>query len=151
MVTEGFKDQLQKDIESVLQKFRMTVMHTTTDGTWEVRNHYMRLSPEMAIKEIFQKFHLIMSIDEPSTDSTKPDKKSKQERKRQLKIKNAVSTFLDTVKDDVMARTLFHLAICVSNSVLEESALEILAPNDEEESVVEIVAGEERVKPSKGN
>ncbi|VDI46757.1 Hypothetical predicted protein [Mytilus galloprovincialis] len=149
MVTEGFKDQLQKDIESVLQKFRMTVMHTTTDGTWEVRNHYMRLSPEMAIKEIFQKFHLIMSIDEPSTDSTKPDKKSKQERKRQLKIKNAVSTFLDTVKDDVMARTLFHLAICVSNSVLEESALEILAPNDEEESVVEIVAEEERVKPSK--
>lgn len=133
-VVEGFKDQLRKDIETVFQKFRTTVIHTTADGTWEVRNHYLKLRPEMAILEIFQKFKLIMSMDEPSS--------------RAQKKQHQICNFLESVKDDDMAKTLFHLAICVSNSVLDESAMEILAPPEKQGKTEE--AAEDRVKPPKG-
>ena len=138
-VVEGFKDQLRKDIETVFQKFRMTVIHTTADGTWEVRNHYLKLRPEMAILEIFQRFQFIMSMDEPQ---------SKAQKKQHQKVQSVICNFLESVKDDVMAKTLFHLAICVSNSVLEESAMEILAPPEKEGTTEE--TAEDRVKPPKG-
>lgn len=138
-VVEGFKDQLRKDIETVFQKFRTTIIQTTADGTWEVRNHYLKLRPEMAILEIFQKFKLIMSMDEPS---------SRAQKKQQQQIESVICNFLVSVKDDVMAKTLFHLAICVSNSVLEESDMEILAPPKKEGTTEE--TAEARVKPPKG-
>lgn len=138
-VVEGLKDQLRKDIETVFQKFRTTIIQTTADGTWEVRNHYLKLRPEMAILEIFQKFKLIMSMDEPS---------SRAQKKQQQQIESVICNFLVSVKDDVMAKTLFHLAICVSNSVLEESDMEILAPPKKEGTTEE--TAEARVKPPKG-
>jgi hypothetical protein len=42
---------------------------------------------------------------------------SKAQKKQHQKIQSVISNFLESVKDDVMAKTLFHLAICVSNSV----------------------------------
>jgi hypothetical protein len=69
----------------------------TLSGTWEVRNHYLKLRPEMAILEIFKKFQLIMSMDEPQ---------SKAQKKQHQKIQSVICNFLESVKDDVMASLL---------------------------------------------
>lgn len=140
-LTEGFKERLKKDIENVFQKFKMTVMHTSSDAQWEVRNHYLKLSPEIAIMEIFQKFNLIMSI-------VMDDAQSQKQKRQQHKLKSTIDSFLELIRDNVLGRNLFHLAICVSNSVLEESAMELLAP-PEKENIVDITT-EEKVKPPKG-
>jgi hypothetical protein len=48
-----------------------------------------------------------MSMDEPQ---------SKAQKKQHQKIQSVISNFLESVKDDVMAKTLFHLAIFISTA-----------------------------------
>ncbi|CAC5410109.1 unnamed protein product [Mytilus coruscus] len=139
-VIETFKDHLHDDIEKAFQKFRMTVIHTSSDGTWEVRNRYMTLHPEVAIQEIFEKFKFIMLMEEPSTRS---------EIRMHQKIESSILNFIQILRTDVNASTLFHLAICVSHSVLQEAAMKRLSPKEEDDKTEQ--GGEERVKPPKGD
>ncbi|KAJ8303180.1 hypothetical protein KUTeg_019576 [Tegillarca granosa] len=64
-VTDGFKNEVRRDIEKVFHKFRAGIIQIDSDGNMEVRHHYLKLHPVMAINEIFQKFQLLMSIDPP--------------------------------------------------------------------------------------
>ena len=41
--------------------------------------------------------------------------------------------FISTVKQEPLARSLLHLAICITNTVLEESAMELLAPGGDKQ------------------
>lgn len=137
-VIETFKGHLHDDIEKAFQKFRMTVIHTSSDGSWEVRNRYMTLQPEVAIQEIFEKFKFIMLMEEPS---------GRSQIKMHQKIESSILNFLQILRADDNASALFHLAICVSHSVLQEAAMKRLLPKEEEKTEAE---GEERVKPPKG-
>ena len=38
------------------------------------------------------------------------------------------------MKQEPLARSLLHLSICITNTVLEESAMELLAPGDKQEA-----------------
>ncbi|CAG2195996.1 unnamed protein product [Mytilus edulis] len=137
-VIETFKGHLHDDIEKAFQKFRMTVIHTSSDGSWEVRNRYMTLGPEVAIQEIFEKFKFLMLMEEPS---------GRSQIKMHQKIESSILNFLQILRADDNASALFHLAICVSHSVLQEAAMKRLLPKEEDEKTE--AEGEERVKPPK--
>ncbi|XP_076112450.1 uncharacterized protein LOC143080482 isoform X2 [Mytilus galloprovincialis] len=139
-VIEAFKGHLHDDIEKAFQKFRMTVIHTASDGSWEVRNRYMTLQPEVAIQEIFEKFKFIMLMEEPS---------GRSQIKMHHKIESSILNFLQILRTDDNASALFHLAICVSHSVLQEAAMKRLLPKEEDEKTEQ--DKEERVKPPKGD
>lgn len=142
-VTDGFKNEVRKDIEKVFHKFRAGIIQTDSDGNMEVRPHYLKLHPVMAINEIFQKFQLLMSIDPPT---------GKQARKKHLKFQSAINEFMSLTKEDSFASQLFHLAICISNTILEEAALELLAPpavNNDDKGQGQIQ--DHRTPPPRGN
>ncbi|XP_067652769.1 uncharacterized protein [Haliotis asinina] len=118
-VTESFKDNFKKELAAAFQKFQAAILQTGEDGESEVRSHYLRLKPEIAIMEMFQKFQLLLSIDQPET---------RAQMKRHRQLESAINGFLLTMRDDQMACALLHLAICIGNTTLEESAMELLAP-----------------------
>ncbi|XP_046338389.2 protein NO VEIN-like isoform X3 [Haliotis rufescens] len=118
-VTESFKDNFKKELAAAFQKFQAAILQTGEDGDSEVRGHYLRLRPEIAIMEIFQKFQLLLSIDQPET---------RPQMKRHRQLESSINSFLLTMRDDQMASALLHLAICIGNTTLEESAMELLAP-----------------------
>ncbi|XP_041376442.1 protein NO VEIN-like isoform X2 [Gigantopelta aegis] len=118
-VTESCKEELKKEITNAFQKFRNSFFERGDDGKSEVRPHYLKQGPEVVIADIFVKFQLLISIEEPS---------DRTERKRQSRMKEAITNFITQVRSDNIAKLLFHLAVCVSNTVLQESAMEILNP-----------------------
>ncbi|CAG2243868.1 unnamed protein product [Mytilus edulis] len=140
LAIQTFKGHLHDDIEKAFQKFRMTVIHTSSDGSWEVRNRYMTLGPEVAIQEIFEKFKFLMLMEEPS---------GRSQIKMHQKIESSILNFLQILRADDNASALFHLAICVSHSVLQEAAMKRLLPKEEDEKTEQ--DREERVKPPKGD
>ena len=118
-VTESCKEELKKDITSAFQKFRNAFFERGDDGQSEVRPHYLKEGPEEVIQNIFIKFELLLSLDEPISHS---------EKKKQTRFKQVILNFLHEVRGNGMAKVLFHLAVCVSDTVLNEAALEMIKP-----------------------
>ena len=59
--------------------------------------------------------------------------------------------FITEMKQDHLARSLVHLAICITNTMLEESAMELLAPGDKEDDTAgESEETESKPPPRKG-
>lgn len=58
--------------------------------------------------------------------------------------------FISAVKEEPLARSLLHLAVCITNSVLEESAMELLAPGDKQEPTEQQGNKETKPPPRKG-
>ena len=61
-----------------------------------------------------------------------------------------IQEFISAVKQDSLARSLLHLAICITNTVLEESAMELLAPGDKQENTEQSQQKESKPPPRKG-
>ncbi|KAL4234329.1 hypothetical protein ACF0H5_005980 [Mactra antiquata] len=112
-------DTMKKDIESAFRKFRANMLQMDEDGE-TVRQHYLKTRPEVAIYEIMEKFNVLLML----TQGHHP-----QYRTRKWQT---LETFLRLMKDDPVAATILHLAICMSSNQLEETAVKILAAKVEE-------------------
>ena len=79
------------EIEVAFRKFRASVLEAGDGDGFEIRMHYLKLKPEMAITEIFEKFNLLMTFDQPT---------NKVERRHHQRISSAiqVSMFLHITK-----------------------------------------------------
>ena len=62
---------------------------------------------------------------------------------------SSIQDFVTTVKQDKLAKTLLHLAICITNTVLEESAMELLAPGNKQEETEETQQTQSKQPPRK--
>ncbi len=118
-VTDTFKENFKKELTAAFKKFQAAILQSGEEGDSEVRRHYLTIKPEVAIMEIYQKFQLLLSIDQPET---------RAQIKRQKQMEAAINGFLLTLRSDNMAVLLFQLAICVTDTTLEEAAMEVLAP-----------------------
>ncbi|KAK3603430.1 hypothetical protein CHS0354_009413 [Potamilus streckersoni] len=117
-VYEKFKQEAVSEIEAAFQKFKIGILHCSSQGENDIREHYLKLKPEVAMLEIMKKYQLINTFDQPN------DKNAK----RQLKLRSqAVEQFIMTMNEDKLGKMLFHLAICLSDTVLEEAALEYIS------------------------
>ncbi|XP_060075304.1 uncharacterized protein LOC132554994 [Ylistrum balloti] len=140
-IHEGFKEELKQQLQQAFQKFRASILQPSGDSSLLVRQHYLQLKPEIAIMEIFQKFQLITQLEQPST---------KFERRQFTQFQKVVSDFLMAIKTDSLGSKLFHLALCVSNTILEEAACELLSPSTENQDQGESkLDGEQRQPPKK--
>lgn len=138
---EAMKTSLAEDILLAFTRFRTAIFQTKVDGNgMEIRKHYLEMPAGVAIMEIFQKFMLLMSVERPETRSA---------MKKLNKMQNVISEFLSTINGDMIASYLFHMAICVSDTQLQESALEVLASQEESENSAD--RPEQRLPPKKGN
>ncbi|XP_069113795.1 uncharacterized protein [Argopecten irradians] len=141
-IQEGFKEELRQQIQQAFQKFRATILQPTADSSLQIRQHYLQLQPETAIMEIFQKFQLITQLEQPS---------NKMERRQVAQFQKVVSDFLLVINGDSLGCKLFHLAICVSNTILEEAACELLSSSTATKGETDAEQeGEERQPPKKG-
>ncbi|XP_021342125.1 uncharacterized protein LOC110442712 isoform X2 [Mizuhopecten yessoensis] len=139
-IHEGFKEELRQQIQQAFQKFRASILQPSGDSSLQVRQHYLLLRPETAVMEIFQKFQLITHLEQPF---------SKVEKRQFAQFQKAVSDFLLVVNQDTLGAKLFHLALCVSNTVLEEAACELLAPSTENQDQGDTKQDQEQKQPPK--
>ncbi|XP_059138506.1 uncharacterized protein LOC131926926 isoform X3 [Physella acuta] len=114
-VVESLKDLLNKDIEEAFKKFRANILQSGASGL-ELRQHYMNLPPEVALREIFMKFELLAQI-----FVSNPTFFRKIE-----KLLKHFNHFVTSVLEVPIPRNLFHLAVCMSNLEVQESATEFL-------------------------
>ncbi|KAK3086464.1 hypothetical protein FSP39_018803 [Pinctada imbricata] len=128
-IMEAMREELRKDVEQIFVKFRVAITQTGRDGQPEVRQHYLRLRPEVALQEIFDKYQLLLTSIEPPT--------TKAARRKAQRMMEAITNFIIVSREDPMCLRLFHLAICISNTELEEATMELLAPSPAETSVTE--------------
>ncbi|XP_064610417.1 uncharacterized protein LOC135474759 [Liolophura sinensis] len=114
-VLDNLKEDLQRDLEGAVQRFRASVLQSVTlpngESSMEIRKHYLETAPELVIVEIFSKFQLLMSLEVPENNRA---------RKRHTKVLSAVADFLTTIRDDEIASKLFHLSVCVGVIELQE-------------------------------
>lgn len=122
-VLENLKEDLQRDLEGAVQKFRASILQPVTlpngESTMEIRKHYLETAPELVIMEIFSKFQLLMSLEVPENNRA---------RRRHTKVLSAVTDFLTTIRDDEIASKLFHLSVCVGVLELQEMVKDTIMP-----------------------
>ena len=70
-IIEHFKQNVRSEIEDAFRKFRASVLEAGEGEGLEVRKHYLKLRPEIAITEIFEKFNLLLTFDQPTNRSEK--------------------------------------------------------------------------------
>ena len=80
-IIEHFKQTLTSEIEDVFRKFRANVMEAGDEEGLEVRKHYLKVRPEIALTEIGEKFRLLMTFFQPA---------NKSEKRRQQRISYAI-------------------------------------------------------------
>ncbi|KAL3860253.1 hypothetical protein ACJMK2_010402, partial [Sinanodonta woodiana] len=128
-IYDKFKQEAVNEIEAAFQKFKIGILHCSSQGENDIREHYLKLKPEVAMVEVMKKYQLINTFDQPM----------ERNAKKQLKRRSqAVEQFIVTLNEDKLGKMLFHLAICLSDTVLEEAALEYISSqtgggNEEEE------------------
>ena len=91
-----------------------------------MRKFYLKLRPEVAIIQIYQKFQLLVSTIEPPSLGYK--------RKRHNHMLETIGGFLAMCRDEPFAATLLHLAICISNTDLQEAVMELMNPKQGEKT-----------------
>ena len=104
-IIEHFKQTLTSEIEDVFRKFRANVMEAGDEEGLEVRKHYLKVRPEIALTEIGEKFRLLMTFFQPA---------NKSEKRRQQRISYAIEVIY----------TVFDLKHCTHNSFKVISGLE---------------------------
>jgi len=93
------------------------------------------LRPEEAITEIFEKFKVIVSLEQNTTGASE-------------QCINAINDFIREIKKDELGAKLFHLAICVSDTKLDPNALQLTCSSQPIETST---THEENQPPEKGN
>ncbi|XP_061196696.1 uncharacterized protein LOC133204972 [Saccostrea echinata] len=109
-VTEDTKETLKQEIEQVFHRFRAVLMNKR-DGQGQIREHYLKIRPTEALKEIFDKYRtLCSSVEAPA---------NKAEKRTFTRFTEAINAFLQAVTTDSFGRNLFHIAICISRTEVE--------------------------------
>ncbi|XP_050398302.1 uncharacterized protein LOC126816138 isoform X1 [Patella vulgata] len=121
-VYEHYKQNAEKEISEAFRKFRTVMLAPANSGENEIRSHYLKMTPENVLMEIFKKYNTLMSCENPTT---------RAEMRRQAKMKEGIKNFISLMRDDDLAKVLFHIAICASDSILKESAFEMMASQAE--------------------
>ncbi|XP_005090510.1 uncharacterized protein LOC101857532 isoform X2 [Aplysia californica] len=124
MVMERLKELLYTDIQECFYKFRTSVMQTASDGSQELRKHYMNLEPEVALQEIYSKFEVLLHL---FVGESGPD------YRKYLKSARQFQQFVQSVVGLPLPRMVFHLAICLSNTEVQDSAAEFMAQEAEKQ------------------
>ncbi|CAI9734952.1 Hypothetical predicted protein [Octopus vulgaris] len=125
-VFDDMKMKLTEEIQNAFNKFRGYILVTKQNDT-HLKEHYAKMSADAALKEIFERLCLLLQIDEPKTIA------EQKQKRRFIEISNS---FFQQISNHDLARTVFHVAICVSSTELQATALEFLdrspqpAPND---------------------
>ncbi|GAB1610178.1 protein NO VEIN-like [Argonauta hians] len=115
-VFDEMKMKLTEDIREAFDKFRNYMLVTKQNDT-VLRDHYAKMSADSALKEIFERLCLLLNIEEPKTTS---------EKRKKQKFIESVNNFFQQINSSTLARTVFHVAICVSSTELEATAMEFL-------------------------
>ncbi|XP_060562868.1 uncharacterized protein LOC132722386 [Ruditapes philippinarum] len=61
-IVRHFKDELKTQIGDAFRKFRASILVTGAGEGMEVRQHYMKMRPELALLEIFDKFNILFMV-----------------------------------------------------------------------------------------
>ncbi|KAL3859496.1 hypothetical protein ACJMK2_009715 [Sinanodonta woodiana] len=135
-----FQDDLMSEIKASFDRFKWSILKDSSDGDEEIQKHYLKLQPESAIKEIVSKFHVLLSL-QPS---------SSRKRKKYSKIanlKNAILQFIKAMNKDKVAKLLFHIAICISDTTLQEEAKHFMTHLSEKEDARQKETNQQLQKP----
>ncbi|XP_062567288.1 uncharacterized protein LOC134229558 [Saccostrea cucullata] len=109
-VTEDTKETLKQEIEQVFHRFK-AVLINKRDGQGQIREHYLKIRPTEALKEIFDKYRtLCSSVEAPA---------NKIERRTLTRFTDTINAFLQAVTADSFGRNLFHIAICSSKTEID--------------------------------
>lgn len=138
-IYDGFKKEIEEELKVAFANFRQGVIYVKSQKK-TIKEHYLKLDVVTAMNEIYQKLIVLMNIEEPAT---------RTERKQKQKRLQCFEAFLEMLTEDKLAQLLFHVAICVSNTELQEAAMEILAPSSPQPAVSDTVETF-RESPSKG-
>ncbi|GFS15974.1 tudor domain-containing protein [Elysia marginata] len=120
---ENLKEVLNQDVSEAFAKFRASLLQTSEEGKHELRLHYMNLTPEVAVKELFTKFELLSHI-----FSTDPSMQRKVDR-----LHKTFQAFVSVVLEVPIPRMLYHLSVCLSNLEVHESATEFMVQEREQQ------------------
>ena len=83
-ILDHFKQTVKSEIDDAFRKFRASILESGEGEGLEVRKHYLKLRPELAITEIFEKFNLLLTFDQPS---------NRGEKKRHQRIGSAIEVY----------------------------------------------------------
>lgn len=128
-IYDGFKKEIEEELKVAFANFRQGVIYVKSQKK-TIKEHYLKLDVVTAMNEIYQKLIVLMNIEEPAT---------RTERKQKQKRLQCFEAFLEMLTEDKLAQLLFHVAICVSNTELQEAAMEILAPSSPQPAVSDTV------------
>ena len=91
------------------------MLQSSDRSAYEIRNHFLCLRPEQAIAEIGNRFLFVLNMDESMS------------RHVYSEMARVVPRFCKLMAENKLAAALLHLAVCASNTVLQETSLEMLA------------------------
>ncbi|CAL1544092.1 unnamed protein product [Lymnaea stagnalis] len=146
-VIENLKEILQRDLHEAFKKFRASILQTSKDGL-ELRLHYMNLTPEVALREIFTKFEILGHL---FVNSSSPHQRKVE------KLMKHFDHFVKSVLDVPIPRMLFHLSVTMSNLEVQQSATEFLEEQTRQQQAQEAAShvqqqqAEKKVPPPKGS
>ncbi|XP_053402751.1 uncharacterized protein LOC123550539 [Mercenaria mercenaria] len=119
-IVQHFKEELKNEMGDAFRKFRASILQTGEGDGMEVREHYMKMRPELAIMEIFDKFSVLLMVTQVGDRQTA----------KGAKFRRQIEEFLQAVRDDDLCKNILHLALCMSNTAVEETAMEMLVPKE---------------------
>ena len=93
-IVEHFKQTLKSEVDEVFRKFRASFLEAGDEEGLEVRKHYLKLRPEVAIAEIFEKFHLLMTFFKPTS---KPEKRRHQRIGWAIQVRSTPQPLYNTI------------------------------------------------------
>ncbi|KAL3859495.1 hypothetical protein ACJMK2_009714 [Sinanodonta woodiana] len=138
-----FQNDLVSEIKSSFDKFRLSILRSSSDGDGEIQKHYLKLKPEIALTEIFSKFEVLVMLEQPM---------SRRERTQMKTISQTITQFIKIMKEDTLAKLLFHIAICISDTTLQEEATKfIIQLNEKEEARRMEVNHQQQKQPPRKN
>ncbi|XP_053389616.1 uncharacterized protein LOC128552593 [Mercenaria mercenaria] len=119
-IKDHFEENLKTEIGDAFRKFRISILQTGEGDGLEVRRHYLKMKPELVIMEIFDKFNVLLMVTQDRR-LTKP-----------TKFRRVVEDFLTMLREDDLGKNILHLAICMSNTAVEETVREMFTPADDD-------------------
>ncbi|KAK3589090.1 hypothetical protein CHS0354_017428 [Potamilus streckersoni] len=132
-----FQNDLVNEIKASFDKFRLSILRSSSDGDGEIQKHYLKLKPETAMEEILSKFEILVSFEQPT---------SRRERKQMRTINQVIPQFIQIMKEDTLAKLLFHIAVCISDTTLQEEARKFMTQLSEKEEARKMEVNQQHQK-----
>ncbi|KAL3859494.1 hypothetical protein ACJMK2_009713 [Sinanodonta woodiana] len=137
-----FKDDMINEIRASFDKFKRSILKSSYDGDGEIQKHYLKLTPESAMIEILSKFELLICFEQPT---------SRRERTQMRTISQVIPQFIKIMNEDTLAKLLFHIAVCISDTTLQEEATKFMTKLSEkkEARTMEVNQQQQKQPPRK--